>query len=254
AVAQTGEVRPALAAGRAGLGATAAAGYQAINWLSNGLLPLTSLLALPALLRLLHQRTTVASALSRVPPRWLGLGLFALLMLVNLPSYWATGGMMPLRARTAVWLLFLVGWSGLVLASLGAATRRWPGLHGLAAGWPRPVAALLWAGLLLAFGTDHNVRLMHPLAGVGSNAVVVAYRDWLSGDAARYDQQQRARYQLLRRRSSQRICLRPLVAEPPTLLYYDITTDSAYWGNQVYARYFGHRAVWVGPGGHLPYP
>ncbi|MDQ2770022.1 MAG: hypothetical protein M3Y54_05920, partial [Bacteroidota bacterium] len=175
-------------------------------------------------------------------------------VLVGLPSYWATGGMMPLRARTAVLLLFIIGGLGLLLAGLGAGARRWPALHGLAAGWPRPVAALLWAGLLLAFLTDHNVRVTHALAGIGSNTVVLAYRDWLSGDAARYDQQQRTRYQLLRATYGRRLQLPALTHEPPSLLYLDITTDSTYWGNQAYARYFHQQAVWVGPGGHGRYP
>lgn len=254
AVAQTGQVVASLAGVRAGIGAGAAACYLTLNWLGAGLLPLAALLALPALLRLVQRPGSAAHALGRVPPLWLAAGLLALLVLVGLPSYWATGGMMPLRARTAVLLLFIIGGLGLLLAGLGAGARRWPALHGLAAGWPRPVAALLWAGLLLAFLTDHNVRVTHALAGVGSNTVVLAYRDWLSGDAARYDQQQRARYQLLRAQTQQRLRLKPLAVEPPTLIYLDITTDSTYWGNLAYAQYFYQQAVWVGPGGHGRHP
>ena len=253
-VGQTGQVVATLAGVRAGIGATGAAGYLALNWLGTGLLPLASLLALPALLRLLRRPGSAAYALGRVPPFWLAAGLLALLVLVGLPSYWATGGMMPLRARTSVLLLFILGGLGLLLAMLGAARHRWPVLNQLAAGWPRPVAALLWAGLLLAFFTDHNMRVTHALAGVGSNTVVLAYRDWLSGDATRYNQQQRARYQQLRTTRHQRVCLKPLSVEPPSLLYLDITTDSTYWGNAVYAQYFHQQAVWVGPGGHGRYP
>lgn len=254
AVVQTGQVVAALAGARAGIGAGAAAGYLTLNWLGAGLLPLASLLALPALLRLGQRPGSVAHSLGRVPPLWLAAGLLALLALVGLPSYWATGGMMPLRARTAVLLLFIIGWLGLLLAGLGYGARRWPVLNRLVVGWPQPVAVLLWAGLLLAFDTDHNVRVTHALAGVGSNAVVMAYRDWLSGDAARYDQQQCARYQRLRAQPQLRLRLKPLTVEPLTLLYLDITTDSTYWGNTAYADYFRQQAVWVGPGGHGRYP
>ena len=235
-------------------GSGAAAAYFSVNWLGAGLLLAATALALPALARLIARPGSAAHGLSRVPPLWLGAGLLLVLVLVNMPSYWATGGMMPLRARAVVWLLFLVGWLALVLAAAGAATQRWPLLQHVAAGWPRPVAAALWAGLLLAFLTDHNVRLMHAVAGVGSNNVVLAYRDWLSGAAARYNQQQQARYRQLQEQPAPRQRVAALTEEPPTLLYLDITTDTAYWGNRVYAQYFYREAVWVGPGGHAPYP
>ena len=235
------------------VGSLGGAAYLSLNWLGTGLLLVVAMLALPALARLIARPATAAHGLSRVPPLWLAAGLLAVLVLVCTPSYWATGGMMPLRARTVVWLGFIVGGLALLLAGLGAATRRWPALQGVAAGWPRPVAAALWGVLLIVFLTDHNARLSRALIGVGSNAVVLAYRDWLSGDATRYDQQQRARYRVLQARPKQRLRLTPLTTEPPTLLYLDITTDSAYWGNAMYARYFNQRAVWVGPGGHAPY-
>ena len=238
---------------RALAGSVAAAVYFSLNWLGTGLLLAATALALPALARLIARPNSAARSLSHVPPLWLATGLLLVLVLVNMPSYWATGGMMPLRARAVVWLFFLIGWLALLLAALGAATRHWPPLQRLATGWPLPVAAALWAGLLLAFFTDHNVRLKHSLAGVESNNVVLAYRDWLSGAAARYDQQQRARYRQLREQPAPRQCLPALTDEPPTLLYLDITTDSTYWGNQAYAHYFNRQAVWVGPSGHSPY-
>ena len=234
------------------VGSGAAAAYFSVNWLGAGLLLAATALALPALARLIARPGSAAHGLSRVPPLWLGTGLLLVLALVNMPSYWATGGMMPLRVRAVVWLFFLVGWLALALAALGAASQRWPLLRHVAAGWPRPVAAALWAGLLLFFFTDHNVRLTHAGAGVASNNVVLAYRDWLSGAAARYNQQQRARYRQLQAAPAQSLRLAPLTAEPPTLIYYDITTDSTYWGNSAYAQFFGQRTVWIGPGGHAP--
>lgn len=33
------------------------------------------------------------------------------------------------------------------------------------------------------------------------------------------------------------------------LLYHDLTTDSTFGLNQDYARYFGRRTAWTGPGG-----
>ena len=225
-----------------------------INWVGNGLLLAATALALPALARLAARPGSLAQRLSRVHPLVLAGALATLLVLTGAPSYSATGGMMPLRARTAVYLLFLVGWLALVLASVGWAGRRGLAQSRAVKAWPLTAGIVLWAWLLVSFATDHNVRVTRANAGLGSNNVVLAYRDWLSGAAGRYDAQQRARYQLLRAAPGRRLCLTPLVAEPPTLLYYDITTDSNYWGNMSYAQYFGQRAVWIGPGGHAPMP
>jgi len=239
--------------GWAAVGMMGSSAYLLANWLISGFLLAATMLALPALARLAALPGTWAYRLSRVHPLVLAGGLLALLVLTGLPSYWATGGMMPLRARTAVYLLFLVGWLAVVLAGMGWAQRFRASPKQILT-WPRPLAALLWMWLLLSFVTDHNVRVLHTVAGVGSNNVVLAYRDWLSGAAGCYDAQMRARYRLLRAAPDRRLRLAPLAAEPPTLIYYDITTDSTYWGNIAYAQHFGQRTVWIGPGGHRPPP
>ena len=234
-------------------GAIGSSAYLIINWLGNGLVLAATTLALPALSRLAAQPGIPTTWLRQVHPLALAVGLLALLVLTGMPSYWATGGMMPLRARTAVYLLFLLGWLVLVVASLGWAKRKWPGMV-VPATWPLPVAGLLWGWLVLSFASDQNVRVEHNSLGRGSNTVVVAYRDWLNGAGGRYDAQLRARYQQLWARPAQRLRLAPLVTEPPTLVYYDVTTDSTYWGNSAYAQFFGQRTVWIGPGGHAPPP
>lgn len=236
------------------VGAVASAVYLSINWLGDGLLLTATALSLPALVRLVEQRGTLAHRVQRVHPLAMAAGLLVLLVLAGIPSYGATGGMMPMRARTAVYLLFLVGWLALVLAGLGWARRHWPGQFTVPAVWSKPMAAALWGVLLLTFVTDHNVRVTRAQAGVGSNNVVLAYRDWLSGAAGRYDADLTARYRTLRGEPGRRLQLPPLTIEPPTLLYSDITTDSTYWANVAYARYFGQRAVWIGLGGHVPQP
>ena len=233
------------------VGAIGSSIYLTVNWLGNGLVLAATALALPALSRLAAQPGTPTAWLRRMHPVALAVGLLGLLVLTGMPSYWATGGMMPLRARTAVYLLFLLGWLALVVTSLSWAKRQWPGAQ-VPTAWSLPVAGLLWGWLLLSFVSDHNVRVEHVNLGRGSNNVVVAYRDWLSGAAGRYDAQQRARYRQLLAAPAQRLRLALLVAEPPTLVYYDITTDSTYWGNSAYAQFFGQRTVWVGPGGHAP--
>lgn len=98
--------------------------------------------------------------------------------------------------------------------------------------------------MLAKFGRkDHTTTLWD----YTSNTVVQAYRDWLSGDAARYDTAQRARYATLQATSAPSVGLPPLLVQPTTLFYSDISTNSTLWGNQAYALFFGKKAVWVQP-------
>jgi hypothetical protein len=74
---------------------------------------------------------------------------------------------------------------------------------------------------------------------------VLAYRDWLSGDAYRFDEAERARYILLRTTAADSVAMAPLPVEPVSLLYYDLGPWPGLWGNQTMARYFGKKAIWL---------
>jgi hypothetical protein len=228
---------------RAAVNLAASSVYLLVNWLGNGLLLAATALALPALAQLAARPNTPAYSLRQLNPLVLGTGLLLLLVATGLPSYAATGVIMPLRARTAVYLMFLVGWLVLVLAGLGWAQRKQRSWGAIPAAWPRPIAALLWAWLLLSFATDRNTRVERANLGRGSNNIVLAYWDWLSGTAARYDTQQQARYRALVAQPGQDLKLAPLAAIPSTLHYADITPDKTHWRNTGYAQFFGLRSV-----------
>ena len=237
------------------LGPIAASAYLLLNWLSSAVLLAATALALPALARLVAVGVPALHPLHYLRP-WqllLALGLLlAMLPLGALPSYWATGGLMPPRARASLYLLFLLGWFAGVLAAL-VATRQQAWQRQLVGPgrWPRVPTGLLWGWLLVSFFSDHNVRVAHRDVGRASNNAMLAYRDWLSGSAARYDETLRTRYRLLRTAPGRalRVPALPLTARPPMLLYHDLTTDSTFGLNQDYARYFGRRTAWTGPGG-----
>lgn len=237
------------------LGPLGSSAYLLLNWASSGVLLAATLLALPALSRLVAAAPPALHRLASLrPAQMVGAAgaVLLLLPLAGLPSYWATGGLMPLRARASLYLLFLLGWFAGVLCGLVVA-RRTPWLRAVAAQpvWPQPAAALLWAWLLVNLATDHNLRVAHRDLGRASNSAVLAYRDWLSGSARRYDATLRARYRLLRTTPAQRlrVAALPLTARPVSLLYYDLTTDTTTSINEGYAQYFGKQAVWTGPGG-----
>ncbi|GAA4029363.1 hypothetical protein GCM10022409_11950 [Hymenobacter glaciei] len=237
------------------LGPVGASVYMLLNWLSSGVLLATTAIALPVLARLVAAGLPALRLLHTLRPRQLLLALgllLALLPLAALPSYWATAGLMPPRARASVYLVFLVGWFAAVLVAL-VVTRRQAWQQQLVArrAWPRLASGLLWGWFLISFFSDHNVRVAHRDLGRESNNVVLAYRDWLSGSAARYNEALQTRYQLLRTASTQslQVPALPLTGRPPMLLYHDLTTDSTFGLNQDYARYFGLRTAWTGPGG-----
>lgn len=169
-----------------------------------------------------------------------------MLPLGALPSYWATGGLMPPRARASLYLLFLLGWFAGVLTALVATRQQaWQRQLVARAGWPRVATGLVWGWLLINFFSDYKVRVAHRDVGRASNNAVLTYRDWLSGSAARYDEALRARYQLLRTAPGRAIQVPalPPAARPPMLLYHDLTTDITFGLNQDYARYFGRRTA-----------
>ena len=116
--------------------------------------------------------------------------------------------------------------------------------------WPRqPVPAYvsvpLGAWLLLAFVTDHNLRLRGPEQLANSNNSVLAYRDWLSGAAACYDAQLTARYQQLRATPANTVCTVSALREPPfSLSFLDLSAeDPQDWTNQEYAKFFRKKEI-----------
>ena len=67
-----------------------------------------------------------------------------------------------------------------------------------------------------------------------------AYRDWLSGDAARYKQQQLARTAQVRAAAPTTTPLRldPLRTRPVSLFYVDLTDNPAEWSNVAYSAFW----------------
>lgn len=117
-------------------------------------------------------------------------------------------------------------------------------------GWkaPKIPAGVLLLFLAVALLADGNGRLRNAAIGHGAHTVALAYRDWLSGDAGRFDAAERRRYALLRATVADSVAVPPLTVTPVTLFYYDIGLDPSLWGNKVLALYFGKKAVWVQPG------
>ena len=235
--------RALLAVAKAG----AAASYALLNWLGNGLLLAVTLLLVPAMSRLAAQPAPVLQRLARSPGLLSGVVL-GLVLAAFLPTYLTVQLPPPPRLRNVIYLGFVVGWLLAAYAWVAWWLRQGRALPPLPA-YGR-LALLAWMPLSLA--TDHNMRLTHAGIGQGYTTVVQAYRDWLSGDAGRYDAAQRARYATLQAAAAPNVGLPPLPVQPVTLFYYDISANSTLWGNQAYAQFFGKKAVWVQPPGTKP--
>jgi hypothetical protein len=225
------------------LKANAALAYALVSWLSNGMLLLLTLLVLPALQRLVSlPELPITQLTNRVWrwPMWLGLGL----LLCFVFCYVATGEAPPSRARNLIFVFFLIGWflsiAGLLAYRLRLGKPPLPLL-------PHYCRAVLGSLFLLSLVTDHNFKLWRKQIGTPTNSVAQAYHDWLSGDAARYDQEEEARYAFIRRTSADKVVLPAFNLQPITLFWADITTDATFWGNEAYSRFFHKRAIWITP-------
>lgn len=215
------------------------AAQSVINWLGNGLLPLWLLLALP--LSVAYSRAAGRSFLVQrlTRPLW----LWPILTLTGLwLSFFfyqlATQDAMAPRVVNLVYGYFVAG----CVLSAHAAFRRLP-LRYRSILLARPVRLTLAIAFLLAFLTDHNSHLLLTQAGQDYTTVVQAYRDWLSGDAARYRQQQLTRVAQVQVAAPGATPLRldPLRTRPVSLFYADLTANPAAWSNAAYS------AFWHGP-------
>lgn len=73
--------------------------------------------------------------------------------------------------------------------------------------------------------------------------ISVAWRNLVSGSAARYDQQLLDRYELIEN-SDQDVTVVPALEDvPKTIFFDDITSAAADWRNSSYARFFGKPAI-----------
>lgn len=218
-------------------GATTA--YLLLTWAGNPLLLVLSALLLPVLYRVAQRDQLLTRLLEQIPAWGLALFLSALVAAANCPAFYASGTGLPLRARTTLYLLFVVGWFGVLLAWCCRQTQPSELLKVLLARHLRPVWAVL---LVVFFFADYNVQTRRHLLGSGSNNAIRAYQQWLSGDAARYDAELRARYHKL---ATDRpvVKILPLQNQPELLYCFDIVGVKDPFMLREYADYFEVRQI-----------
>ncbi len=73
--------------------------------------------------------------------------------------------------------------------------------------------------------------------------ISVAWRNVLSGSAARFDQQLLARYDQIKKSDESEMSVPRLTDTPNTIFFDDITSDPKDWRNTSYARFFGTQTI-----------
>lgn len=214
--------------------------YCLINWLGNGVLPVVTVLLVPAFARLAQRPELPLNQLARHPllltlliPAFLTAGFF--------PSFWVSNRTAPPRAENLLYLCFVVAW---VLAAYSWVLY-YVKTHTPSSSLRLPAFArwLLIAWLPVTFLTDYNHHLRNPGYRLSTNNSLLAYRDLLHGTAARYDAQLMARYRYLRSNASPHAQVAPLSNPSLTLLFSDITPDTADWANRAYAEFFNKQTI-----------
>ncbi|WP_303309638.1 hypothetical protein [Hymenobacter sp. BT730] len=219
---------------------TVAVAYMLVNWLGSGILVLVTILLLPWL----HQVAVAKAApiwqrLTRNVwwwPLFFGMGLYSSFLL----TYLAIDTPPPPRCFNILYLFFMVSWWMSVFGWIGYRVRK-----GHAAPQLSGPARLLVGGLIfVALWSNHDVPLERLHINRRINTVVSAYSDWLSGNAARYDQEQQARYRLLTAPIPD-VVLPPLTVKLKTIYFNDLSSNPHWWGNVDFAACFGKRSLRV---------
>ncbi|MCC3151553.1 DUF6056 family protein [Hymenobacter sp. BT770] len=218
--------------------------YCLVVWLGNGLLVVVTLLLVPVFARLAKLPALPLNHLVRHPllltllvPAFLAAGLF--------PSLWATGALAPPRALDLLYICFIGSWMLAAYAWIAYFGQR-PHATTAPLRLPAFVRWTLLAWLPITFLNDYNHRLL-PGYRLSTNNSFTAYRDLLSGAAARYDAELTARYRFLQTTPLAQPTVAPLTDPPLTLLFSDITTNPTDWSNLAYADFFKKKSIVTRP-------
>lgn len=217
--------------------------YLLLTWVANPVLLVITALLMPTLYWAAQKRKGVITFyLSQIPLFFLILLFVVLLVVASCPAYYASGTGLPLRARNMLYLLFLLGWFSFILTwCFRQVNREAPSK--LLTALLNPSLSSLWTVLLIAFFfADYNFQTRASKVGQGSNNVIRAYRQWLGGDAAAYDAERRARYNLIKTGGAS-VKILPLRNRPDLLFSFDIAEVQDTVMLRQYAEYFNKKRI-----------
>lgn len=200
------------------------AGYLARQFFATPLLPL-SVLYLPIAYRLTQNKPLPTYL--RLHPVWGILhGGATIIALISLHFY-GVGVAPALRLVNLINLVFWLSW-GYNLTLLVIVLRPYLQVETWTR-YARPIAVitLIWTALTISFGP----------------VLRLAYGDWLSGRASRYDQAMQERYKQLAQPGNDTAVLTPLPAFPMSLFMEDVKNDPKHLWNRCWADYYHKKII-----------
>lgn len=219
-------------------------GYSLVNWLGNGVVLALSVLLVPALAVVSNKTEAPINTLFKT--RMLLLAGAVMVTLPFFPTYLVQGAPPVARVTNIIYQVFIFVWLFALYAAVAWMRRVAPA----SLRQPAYVSGAMSAFLLFALLTDANYTLTYQGKGRNLNNIALAYRDWLSGAAGQYDQQQEKRYQLMRAPGHAGVVLDSLSATPRTIFLGDLHPDTAHYANVAYALFFDKAYVRVNKSAH----
>jgi hypothetical protein len=214
--------------------------YSIINWLGNGVILLLSVILIPVLSSVDKNTEAPLTKFTKSRPIFI-LTAGSMVVLSIFPTYLFQGGPPPLRVMNVVYMLFIFFWFFVLHAAVV-----WMRHQGTAP-FRQPIYVTFVAAVFLIFAlvTDSNFSLAYIKKGRNLNSISLAYKDWLSGEAGEFDRQQEERSRILLSSDQSAVVLDSLSALPKTISLGDLHSDSTYWENRAYAKFFSKISVKV---------
>jgi hypothetical protein len=198
---------------------------NSFNWLIFGPVLLFTALFIPFAYRV----PAWPRSWQKIHPLFTWLFFYGALVCCFFVSYYSKGDHAPPRVQNTIYLVFLTGWFGNIFHTvkfLAAKDRVLPA-------WPGYAVGLLWLlGLVWLWQS--------PRSHIGT-----AWSDLVSGRAARYDQEMKARYAFLQNSDCQ-VCPIPEVKNIPATIFFEEIPADTTWKNRYFSQYFGKKLMILG--------
>jgi Family of unknown function (DUF6056) len=195
---------------------------NSFNWLTFGPVLLFTALFIPFAWRV----QAWPLSWQKIHPVFTWLFFYGALVCCFFVSYYSKGDHAPPRVQDTIYLVFLTGWFGNIFHTVKfLAAQGW-----VMPAWPGYVVWLLWLlGLVWLWqGPRSHIR--------------TAWEDLVSGRAARYDQEMKARYDLLKNSECQ-VCPIPEVKNIPATIFFEEIPADTTWKNRYFSEYFGKKLM-----------
>lgn len=197
------------------------------SWIFMTPLIFITLLVLPVLLKITGNTVKIPENIFTNPFYTIPLFFVILSFLFFVPA-WNIGGEPFSRTVNFIYFIFLAGWFYNVLVVLNFLRKKYDfNIDRI----PRYVYTVAFVIVLLFLFKKNNVKN--------------AYSDLFKGRAAKYDNEQYARYDFINKSSADTLLIPAIVNKPSTIFICDITPEMSDQLNITFAHYFGKKTMYI---------